>query len=167
MSFETSRPNQTDAPVDLRLQWTAHPPRNKPAPSWSNPAQFHHLPEDESAVLAALIIRRCRRLGRSEKSLPLLVQRTLGDLCAEGDPTAWLIWHWLQGTPASGTAYIPAEERRERRCPSGGRPVRWGERIWRHGRPWRPGNPILLRHNEQRRLKLLSLLLEEIIHDYQ
>gem|GEM_PF-6954211 len=167
MSSESSRPNPIATSVSPPVQRTTPSPRAKPAPSWSSPSLSHHLPEDESAVLAALIIRRCRRLGRTETSLPLLVQRTLGDLCAEGDPTAWLLWHWLQGTPASGTAYIPPEERRERRCPSGGRPVRWGERIWRHGRPWRPGNPILLRHNEQRRLKLLSLLLEEIIHDYQ
>ena len=167
MSSDTSRPNPIATSVSPPVQRTTHPPRNKPAPSWSSPSLSHHLPEDESAVLAALIIRRCRRLGWTETSLPLLVQRTLGDLCAEGDPTAWLLWHWLQGTPASGTAYIPSEERRERRCPSGGTGPRLGVRIWRHGRPWRPGNPILLRRDEQRRLKLLSLLLEEIQHDYQ
>ncbi len=165
MSSDTSRPNPTDMSVGQPLQRAGRTQLNSHMLPWSTSAHFHHLPEDESALLAALIIRRCRRLGRSEKSLPLLVQRTLGDLCAEGDPTAWLIWHWLQGTPASGTAYIPSEERRERRCFSGGRPVRLGDRIWRHGRPWRPGNPILLRRDEQRRLKLLSLLLEDIQHD--
>ncbi|WP_281978884.1 hypothetical protein [Pseudorhizobium flavum] len=144
-----------------------HTQRNKQSLSGNTPAQTIHLPEDESAVLAALIIRRCRRLGRAEKSLPLLVQRALGDLCAESDPAAWLLWHWLQGTQASGTAFIPSEERRERRCPSGGRPLRLGDRIWRHGRPWRPGNPILLRRDEQRRLRLLALLLEEIAYDYR
>ncbi len=134
--------------------------------SGKEPPRFNHLPEDENAILAAYIIRRSIRLGRQTASLPALVKRTLSDLCSEGDPTAWLLSHWLQGTASAGTPYTPADVRREKRCPSGISKHRMGERIWRHGRPWRPGNPILLRRDEQRRLKLLSLLLEEIAHEY-
>ncbi len=134
--------------------------------AWRNPARVNHLPMDESAILAAYIIRRCRRLGRESVSLPILVKRALSDLCSEGDPTASLLSHWLRGTAPVGMPYTPAEVRREMRCPSETSPTRMGERIWRHGRPWRPGNPILLRRDEQRRLKLLSLLLEEIAHEY-
>ena len=133
---------------------------------WKQPARVNHLPEDESAILAAYIIRRSIRLGRETASLPALVKRTLSELCSEGDPTAWLLSQWLQGTASAGTPYTPANVRRETRCPSGISKDRMGARIWRHGRPWRPGSPILLRRDEQRRLKLLSLLLEEISHDY-
>lgn len=133
---------------------------------WKQPARVNHLPLDESAILAAYIIRRSIRLGRENAPLPALVKRTLSELCSEGDPTAWLLSHWLQGTASAGAPYTPADVRRETRCPSDISKHRMGARIWRHGRPWRPGNPILLRRDEQRRLKLLGLLLEEISHDY-
>lgn len=154
---ETQRP--AGSPPEIKIPFSrqslSHPP--------TSPQTKPNSVQDEAVLVAALVLRVAKRMGRSYEAMPLALGRALGDLCSEGDPTAWLLYNWLQGEPTRGKPYVPLRERQGHRSPptSGSRAM---GQIVRHGRPWRKGSIALRRLDEARYQELLCLLAEEMQH---
>lgn len=154
---QTQRP--AGSPPEIKIPFSRQPLSHPP----SNPQTQPNFVQDEAVLVAALVLRLSKRLGRSHEAMPLVIRRALGDLCSEGDPTAWLLYSWLQDEPAKDKPYVPLRQRLAHRAPppSGSRMV---GTVVRHGRPWRKGSIALRRLDEARYLKLLELLAEEMKH---
>jgi len=158
----TTRPqtqSSAGSPAEIKTTFSRQSLSHPPASPQTQP----NCVQDEAVLVAALVLRLSKRLGRSHEAMPLVIRRALGDLCSEGDPTAWLLYSWLQDEPANDKPYVPLRDRLAHRAPpaSGSRMV---GTIVRHGRPWRKGSIALRRLDEARYLKLLELLAEEMKH---
>jgi hypothetical protein len=119
-----------------------------------DPSDFPHLPNgvagsDDAALVIRLVLQLSRRDGRDYHGLPRIVSATLDDLCADGDPACRLVRAWLLDKPfADQPAAKPQAAARR------------GDRIFRHNRFWSPNSPYLLKADNRRRAKLISLLAE-------
>ena len=139
------------------------PPSNQNAPRRALP---HDLPDDEPSLVAALVVRMSQRLGRSLDSLPSILRDALGDLVAEGDPTARLVYAWIDEPRSTDTEIIEAARlpgfRRSRPGPAG---LQSEAQIYRHRRFWRSGSQRLGETNQRRIERLRRLLAKEIAHE--
>jgi hypothetical protein len=124
------------------------------------------LPDDEPALVAALVIRLAARLGRSLDALPSILRDALGDLVAEGDPTARLLYAWIDDPRSTDQEFLEAARQPafRRSLPGTARPLSEA-RIYRHRRFWRPGSLRLVEADQRRIERLRQLLAKEITHD--
>jgi hypothetical protein len=107
------------------------------------------LVEDDAALVIRLVLLISRQQGRDYRTLPHLLRVALDDLCCDGNAACRLVRSWLWGEALVDQP--PAELEA---------PRKFGNRIFRHGQFWRPGSPWLMKADEQRRERLISLLLE-------
>ncbi|MBY3102859.1 hypothetical protein HFO69_35215 [Rhizobium laguerreae] len=127
---------------------------------------LHDLPDDEPSLVAALVLQMSKRLGRSLYALPSLLRDTLGDLVAEGDPTARLLYAWIDDPRSTDQEILEAARQPafRRSLPGTARPLSEA-RIYRHRRFWRPGSLRLVEADQRRIERLRQLLAKEISHD--
>jgi hypothetical protein len=123
-------------------------------------------PIDEPAVVAALVIRISRRLGRSSNVLPKLVHQALLDLVWQGDATAQLLFAWIEEPRVTDQEILNAARLPDtwRSRPGPSRPSPHA-RIYRHNRFFRAGSARLAELDRARILQLRDLLIEEMRHD--
>lgn len=141
-------------------------PESRSAPPLELERSAADLPEDEPSLVAALVIRRVRRNGRSIDVLPPILQQALSDLAAEGDPTVRLLYAWLDSPMETDKDVLEAARQPSCRRTPPSASSRWsGERIFRHQRFWRPGSPSLAEANQRRIGRLRKMLAKEISHD--
>ena len=122
------------------------------------------IPSDITALVTALVLRITRRRGRSLNALPGTVRDALCDLVAQGDPTARLLFRWVDREQNTDEAIMEAARLPDRgRCSSHIeiRPAR----VYRHHRFWKPQSSRLAELDRRRLSQLQSLLEEEIRHD--
>ncbi len=131
-----------------------------PSAKDSNRTQF----EDTTALVTALVLRITRRRGRSLSALPGTVRDALCDLVAQGDPTARLLFSWVDREQNTDKAIMEAARLPDRgRCSSHMeiRPAR----VYRHHRFWKSDSPHLAQLDRRRLSQLQSLLEKEMRHD--
>ncbi len=122
------------------------------------------LSNDTTALVTALVLRIARRRGRSLIALPGTVRDALCDLVAQNDPTARLLFQWLDREPDTDEAIFEAARLPDRwrgTSHMGSRPTR----VYRHHRFWQPDSPRLAELDRRRLSQLQSLLEEEMRHD--
>ncbi|TPP04218.1 hypothetical protein [Rhizobium glycinendophyticum] len=146
----------------LRLRYSNSPTSLHQSPSAkdSNGA----LSNDTTALVTALVLSIARRRGRSLDALPGTVRDALCDLVAQNDPTARLLFQWLDREQNTDEAIMEAARLPDRgRCSSHMdiRPAR----VYRHHRFWKSDSPHLAELDRRRLSQLKSLLEEEIRHD--
>jgi hypothetical protein len=121
------------------------PPRDNGRPIASNP---------DTAILVGIILRLVQR-GVIYDRLPTIVRRALDDFCADGDATSKLVRSWLLERPFDSDDDLgPCDIDRL----IGSRFDQ--DRIFRHGRFWRPDSPYLHRADAKRRAALAQMLVE-------
>lgn len=122
--------------------------------------QHVNLPQDEAALLVALVIRLAKQTNPSFSMLPPLVQEALGDLVSEGDPTARLIYAWIDDQRDTDQGIMDTAKQ------SGSRRVALDaeDRVFRHRRFWRSDSARLERADQRRVERLQKLLIEVITH---
>lgn len=123
------------------------------------------IPSDITALVTALVLKITRRRGRSLSALPGAVRDALCDLVAQGDPSARLLFAWVdreQDTEAAVMKAARQPDTRRNRLQSGSTAER---RVYRHHRFWKSDSPRLAELDLRRLSKLQSLLEEEIHHD--
>lgn len=147
----------------LRLR-CASPPSSLP-PSRSAQDRNAAISDDITGLVTALVLRITRRRGRSLSALPGVVRDALCDLVAQSDPTACLLFQWLDREQDTDAAVMEAarqpDKRRNRLQPSS----KTERPIYRHHRFWKPQSSRLAELDRRRLLQLQSLLEEEIRHD--
>lgn len=127
---------------------------------------IHVLPGDEPSLVAALVVRMSKRLGRSLDALPSILRDALGDLVAEGDPTARLLYAWIDEPRSTDREMIEAARQPAfRRSPPATAGPPSEAQIYRHRRFWRSGSLRLVEANQRRIERLRNLLDKEIAHD--
>ncbi|MCJ8240635.1 hypothetical protein [Peteryoungia algae] len=146
----------------MRLRYSNSPTSLHQSPSAkdSNGA----LSNDTTALVTALVLRIARRRGRSLNALPGTVRDALCDLVAQNDPTARLLFQWLDREPDTDEAILQAAllpDRWRGTSHIGSRPTR----VYRHHRFWQPDSPRLAELDRRRLSKLQWLLEEEMRHD--
>ena len=122
------------------------------------------MSDTQSSLVTALVLRIARRRGRSLSLLPGTVRDALCDLVAQGDPTARLLFRWVDREQNTDEAIMEAARLPDRgRCSSHIeiRPAR----VYRHHRFWKPQSSRLAELDRRRLSQLQSLLEEEIRHD--
>jgi hypothetical protein len=120
------------------------------------------IPDDEAALVAALVIRLAARLGRSSDNLPRSVNAALMDLVSAGDPVARLLYAWIDCGSTDDDFPQPFRQPSDRcQRPVAGQSA-FGMLIYRHGRWWRPGSQKLIEADQRRLDRLQTLLSEEI-----
>ena len=122
------------------------------------------MSDTQSSLVTALVLRIARRRGRSLSLLPGTVRDALCDLVAQGDPTARLLFRWVDREQNTDEAIMEAARLPDRgRCSSHIeiRPAR----VYRHHRFWKPQSSRLAELDLRRVSQLQSLLEEEIHHD--
>lgn len=146
----------------LRLRYSNSPTSLHQSPSAkdSNGA----LSNDTTALVTALVLRITRRRGRSLNALPGTVRDALCDLVAQGDPTARLLFAWVDREQVTDEAVMEAARLFDRWR---GASHMWSRptRVYRHHRFWQPDSPRLAELDRRRLSKLQSLLEEEMRHD--
>ena len=120
--------------------------------------------EDTTALVTALVLRITKRRGRSLSELPGAVRDALCDLVAQGDPTARLLFSWVDREQNTDEAIMEAARLPDRRRCSSHMEIR-PARVYRHHRFWKSDSPRLAELDRRRLLQLQSLLEEEIRHD--
>jgi len=146
----------------LRLR-CVNPPSSLP-PSRSAQDWNAAVSDDIAGLVTALVLRITRRRGRSLSALPGAVRDALCDLVAQGDPTARLLFAWVDREQATDEAVMEAARLSDRwrgASHMGSRPTR----VYRHHRFWQPDSPRLAELDRRRLSQLKSLLEEEIRHD--
>lgn len=122
------------------------------------------MSDTQSSLVTALVLRIARRRGRSLDVLPGTIRDALCDLAAQNDPTARLLFQWLDREQNTDEAIMEAARLPDRgRCSSRMdiRPAR----VYRHHRFWKSDSPHLAELDRRRLSQLKSLLEEEIRHD--
>jgi len=159
--FQVYRLRRQYGALMLRHDASATGVPQSPSAKDSNRTQF----EDTTALVTALVLRITKRRGRSLSALPGAVRDALCDLVAQSDPTARLLFQWLDREQDTDAAVMEAarqpNKRRNRLQPSS----KTERRIYRHHRFWQPDSPRLAELDRRRLLQLQSLLEEEIRHD--
>lgn len=122
------------------------------------------IPSDTAALVTALVLRITRRRGRSLSLLPGTVRDALCDLVAQGDPTARLLFSWVDREQNTDKAIMEAARLPDRGRFSSHIEIR-PARVYRHHRFWQPDSSRLAELDRRRLLQLQSLLEEEIRHD--
>lgn len=126
----------------------------------------HDLTDDEPSLVAALVLRMSKRFGRSLDALPSILRDALGDLVAEGDPTARLLYAWIDDPRSTNQGILDAARQPAfRRSLSSSKGPLSEARIYRHRRFWRPGSLRLVEADQRRIERLRHLLAREIAHD--
>ena len=111
-------------------------------------------PNPDAAVLIGIILRLVQ-IGAVYDRLPTIVRRALDDLCSEGDATSKLVRSWLLERPFDSNDDLGS---RNGNSLAGARSDQ--DRIFRHGRFWRPDSPYLHRADAKRRAALAKMLVE-------
>lgn len=122
------------------------------------------IPSDITALVTALVLRITRQRSRSLNALPGTVRDALCDLVAQGDPTARLLFRWIDREQNTDEAIMEAARLPDRwrgTSHMGSRPTR----VYHHHRFWQPDSPRLAELDRRRLSKLQSLLEEEMRHD--
>lgn len=122
------------------------------------------IPSDITALVTALVLRITRRRGRSLNVLPGTVRDALCDLVAQGDPTARLVFAWVDREQATDEAVMEAARLSDRWRGASHMGSRL-TRVYRHHRFWKPQSSRLAELDLRRVSQLQSLLEEEIHHD--
>lgn len=123
------------------------------------------LSSDIAALVTALVLRIARRRGRSLSTLPSTVRDALCDLVAQGDPTARLLFAWVDREQDTDAAVMGAARQLDtwrNRLQPGSKTER---PIYRHHRFWKPQSNRLAKLDRRRLSQLQSLLEEELRHD--
>ncbi|MBU0831165.1 MAG: hypothetical protein KKH33_02115 [Alphaproteobacteria bacterium] len=122
------------------------------------------MSDTQSSLVTALVLRIARRRGRSLNALPGTVRDALCDLVAQNDPTARLLFQWLDREPDTDEAILEAARLHDRWR---GAAHMWSRptRVYRHHRFWQPDSPRLAELDRRRLSELQSLLEDEMRHD--
>ncbi|RKE83261.1 hypothetical protein [Rhizobium sp. AG855] len=123
------------------------------------------IPSDTAALVTALVLRIARRRGRALSTLPGALRDALCDQVAQGDPTARLLFAWVDREQDTDAAVMEAA----RQPDTWRKQLQFGSKterpIYRHHRFWRLHSSRLAELDRRRLSQLQSLLEEEIRHD--